>query len=72
VKTATMQTRPARNAEAADALRTKLAQGAALVGSVVDFRIATDGMRIKSEGGVAAGAGQPDPAGAAAFCWPKS
>jgi fucokinase len=62
----------ARDAEAADGLRDELAQGAAAGGSVVDFRIATDGMRVKSEGAIAAGAGQPDPAGAAAFCWPKS
>jgi hypothetical protein len=39
---------------------------------VVEFRIATDGLRVKSEGGVAAEAGQSDPAGVAAFCWPKS
>jgi fucokinase len=62
----------ARDAEAADALRTELAQGAAAGGSVVDFRIATDGMRVKSERWVAAGAGQPDPAGVAASCWPDS
>jgi hypothetical protein len=62
----------ARDAEAADALRTELAQGAAAGGSVVEFRIATDGMRVKSEGGIAAGAGQPDPAGVAALCWPDS
>ena len=39
---------------------------------MVDFRIAPDGMRIKSESGIAAGAGQPHPAGVAAFCWPDS
>jgi fucokinase len=62
----------ARDAEAADALRTEMGQGAAAGGSVVDFRIATDGMRVKSERWIAAGAGQPDPAGVAAFCWPDS
>jgi fucokinase len=51
----------ARDAEAADALRTELAQGAAAGGSVVDFRIAADGMRVKSEGGVASTPGQPRP-----------
>jgi fucokinase len=47
----------ARDAGAGDALRDELAQGAAAGGSVVEFRIATDGLRVKSEGGIAAVAG---------------
>ena len=51
----------ARDAEAADALRTELAQETASGGSVVEFRIATDGLRVKSEGGGASTPGQPRP-----------
>jgi fucokinase len=43
----------ARDAEAAEALRGELARSAADGGSVVEFRIATDGLRVKSEAGIA-------------------
>ena len=38
--------------EAAEALRGELAQGAAAQGSVVNFRLATDGLRVESEGAI--------------------
>lgn len=41
----------ARDVEAAAALRAELSQAAASQGSVVDFRIATEGLRVRSEGG---------------------
>jgi len=51
----------ARDVQAAHALRTELAQGTAAGGSVVEFRIATDGLRVKSEGRIASTPGQPRP-----------
>ena len=50
----------ARDAEAAEALRSELGKGAATGGSVVEFRIATDGLRVKSEGGLPPGQDDPN------------
>jgi fucokinase len=47
----------ARDEEAAGALRRELAQDTAGQGSVVSFRLATDGLRVKSEGGIPERAG---------------
>ena len=61
----------ARDEQAAEALRHELAQRTAR-GSVVEFQLATDGLRVQCEGGIAAGSGQPNPAGVAASRWSDS
>ena len=57
----------ARDEQAADALRQELGQGNAAGGEVVEFRIASDGLRVESQGTVGARAGQISLANSAAI-----